>query len=140
MNLRDLVLDHLKEAGFEVDQWDESIVYDKRTRWSFRGGNPPEPKPKCYRYNIIPGLAFLQIPEGNNNLGIKLNGPIVDFDKVFDVNDPQSFIDLEETLIDLYIWMQKIKPDWSLHDWQDKKDTIHESAGSSSQPNSRDRG
>ena len=135
MQLHDLVLDYLREKGYNVDSW---MLHE------FSASKHPANKRKypgalfVYRYSVIPGLQYLQVIETKDGGYVALKGPLVDFDGSFSVKDPDSLDLVEEKIRKLYIWMKNIRPDWSEEDWIRKKDTIDESAGSNSQPSIRD--
>jgi hypothetical protein len=100
MELHDLVLDHVKQLGFDVDSWFHSeqakIGYDFNiSHW-------------IHVYTVIPGLHRMLVVEEKPHGGyIQFKG-IPGFEAKLSIEDPDSLRVVGKILCDSYIWMKNI--------------------------------
>lgn len=101
IELHDLVIDYLKDEGFNVDDWNHSESAKI---------NPHDFSERhwIHNYIIIPGLHRLQIVEEKSHGGyIQFKG-IPGFEAKLPIEDPSSLETTRKILCDLYLWMKNI--------------------------------
>lgn len=100
IELHDLVLDHLRDSGFNIDSW-------KYSEYAIVDPDSLENRSWTHTYSVIPGLHRLLIVEKPRGGYIQFKG-IPGFEEKFSIEDPDSLDKTVKILCDLYVWMKNI--------------------------------